>query len=422
MDSKKNIVESGKSAGGQTYDAEKIRKDFPILDQQVHGKPLVYLDNAASTQKPFSVIEALTTYYSTINANIHRGIHTLSEKATTEYELTRASVKEFINASSTEEIIFTRGTTEGINLVASSYGRKNIGKNDVIIISGMEHHSNMVPWQMLAEEKGAVIKIIPLDSNGDIILEEYEKLLKDKVKIVAINHASNTLGTINPVKKVIELAHKAGAVILIDGAQSAAHLDIDVQDLDADFYAFSSHKLYGPTGTGVLYGKRSLLDVMPPYQGGGEMIKEVSYEKCSYNDLPYKFEAGTPNIADTIALRTAVEYINNLGKANIRAHENKLLAYATEKLSAIDRLRIIGTAQKKLSIISFVMEGIHHQDIGIILDQEGIAIRTGHHCTQPLMGAFKITGTSRASFALYNTIEEIDKLEAGIKKVIKMFK
>jgi cysteine desulfurase/selenocysteine lyase len=275
---------------------------------------------------------------------------------------------------------------------------------------------------MLAEEKGAIIKIIPLNPHGDIILEEFEKLLKGPVKIVAINHASNTLGTINPVKKIIDLAHKAGAVVLIDGAQAAAHLDIDVQDLDADFYAFSSHKLYGPTGTGVLYGKKSLLEAMPPYQGGGEMIKEVSYEKCSYNDLPYKFEAGTPNIADTIALRTAIEYITILGKANIRAHENNLLSYATEKLSAIDGLRIIGTAKEKVSIISFVMENIHHQDIGIILDQEGIAVRTGHHCTQPLMGAFKITGTSRASFALYNTIEEVDRLEAGIKKVIKMFK
>jgi cysteine desulfurase / selenocysteine lyase len=418
MGPKKDLIESVKTI----YDVEKIRKDFPILHQQVNGKPLVYLDNAASNQKPISVINALSNYYSTINANIHRGIHTLSEKATSEYELTRTKVREFINAASTEEIIFTRGTTEGINLVASSYGKKNIIKNDIIILSGMEHHSNMVPWQMLAEEKGAIIKIIPLNPHGDIILEEFEKLLKGPVKIVAINHASNTLGTINPVKKIIDLAHKAGAVVLIDGAQAAAHLDIDVQDLDADFYAFSSHKLYGPTGTGVLYGKKSLLEAMPPYQGGGEMIKEVSYEKCSYNDLPYKFEAGTPNIADTIALRTAIEYITILGKANIRAHENNLLSYATEKLSAIDGLRIIGTAKEKVSIISFVMENIHHQDIGIILDQEGIAVRTGHHCTQPLMGAFKITGTSRASFALYNTIEEVDRLEAGIKKVIKMFK
>jgi cysteine desulfurase / selenocysteine lyase len=422
MNSKKNILESEKSITAQGYDVEKIRKDFPILHQNIHGKPLVYLDNAASTQKSLKVINALTEYYSTINANIHRGIHTLSEKATAQYELTRECVRAFINASSTEEIIFTRGTTEGINLVASTYGRKNIGENDVIIISAMEHHSNIVPWQMLAEEKGAVIKVIPIDSNGDIILEEYEKLLKGGVKIVAINHASNTLGTINPIKRVIELARKAGAVTLIDGAQATAHLDIDVQDLNADFYAFSSHKLYGPTGTGVLYGKRSLLDAMPPYQGGGEMIKEVSYEKCSYNDLPYKFEAGTPNIADTIALRAGIEYINALGKTNIRKHENKLLAYATEKLSAIEGLKIIGTSKEKLSIISFVIDGIHHQDTGIILDQEGIAIRTGHHCTQPLMGAFKISGTSRASFALYNTMEEVDRLEVGIKKVIKMFK
>jgi cysteine desulfurase / selenocysteine lyase len=418
--SKKETFDS-KQSSSKGFDVEKIRKDFPILHQSIHGKPLVYLDNAATTQKPLAVINALTAYYSNINANIHRGIHTLSEKSTAEFEATRETVKKFINSKSAEQVIFTRGTTEGINLVASTYGRKNIKKGDVILISGLEHHSNMVPWQMLAEEKEAAVKIIPIDDNGDIILEEYEKLLKGNVKIVAVNHASNTLGTINPIKKIIALAHQAGAVVLIDGAQSVSHLKIDVQDLDVDFYAFSSHKLYGPTGVGVLYGKRDLLEAMPPYQGGGEMIKEVSYETCSYNDLPYKFEAGTPNIGDTIALKNAIDYVEAIGKENIRAYENELLKYATEKLTEIKGFKIIGTAKDKLSIISFVLEGIHHQDIGIILDQEGIAVRTGHHCTQPLMGRFKISGTSRASFAMYNTMEEIDRLAEGIKKVKKMF-
>jgi cysteine desulfurase/selenocysteine lyase len=418
--SKKESFES-KQTSLKGFEVEKVRKDFPILHQSIHGKPLVYLDNAATTQKPLSVINALNAYYSNINANIHRGIHTLSEKSTSAFEATRETVREFINAKSTEEVIFTKGTTEGINLVASTYGRKNIKKGDEIIISGLEHHSNMVPWQMLAEEKNAIVKVIPIDDNGDIILEAYEKLLKGNVKIVSVNHASNTLGTINPIKKIIELAHKAGAVVLIDGAQSASHLKIDVQALEVDFFAFSSHKIYGPTGVGVLYGKKDLLEAMPPYQGGGEMIKEVSYETCSYNDLPYKFEAGTPNIADTIALKNAIDYIEALGKGNIRAYENELLKYATDTLSEIKGLKIIGTAKDKLSIVSFVIEGIHHQDIGIILDQEGIAVRTGHHCTQPLMGRFKISGTSRASFAMYNTIEEIKRLEDGIKKAIKMF-
>jgi cysteine desulfurase / selenocysteine lyase len=418
--SKKETFES-KQSSIKGFEVEKIRKDFPILHQSIHGKPLVYLDNAATTQKPLSVINALNAYYSNINANIHRGIHTLSEKSTAEFEATREAVRKFINSGSTEEVIFTKGTTEGINLVASTYGRKNIKKGDEILISGLEHHSNMVPWQMLAEEKNASVKIIPIDDHGDIILEEYEKLLKGNVKIVAVNHASNTLGTINPIKKIIQLAHKAGAVVLIDGAQSVSHLKIDVQDLDVDFYAFSSHKLYGPTGVGVLYGKKALLEAMPPYQGGGEMIKEVSYEGCSYNDLPYKFEAGTPNIADTIALKNAIDYVEEIGKENIRAYENELLKYATEKLTEIKGFKIIGTAKDKLSIISFVIEGIHHQDIGIILDQEGIAVRTGHHCTQPLMGRFKIPGTSRASFAMYNTMKEIDRLAEGIKKVKKMF-
>jgi cysteine desulfurase / selenocysteine lyase len=419
--SKQESFES-KQSSIKGFDVEKIRKDFPILHQSINGKPLVYLDNAATTQKPLSVINALSSYYSNINANIHRGIHTLSEKSTGEFEATRETVKKFINSTSTEEIIFTKGTTEGINLVASSYGRKNIKQGDIIIISGLEHHSNMVPWQMLAEEKKAILKVIPIDDNGDIILEEYEKLLTGSVKIVAVNHASNTLGTINPIKKIIQMAHQAGAVVLIDAAQSTSHLKIDVRNLDVDFFAFSSHKIYGPTGVGVLYGKKELLEAMPPYQGGGEMIKDVSYEKCSYNDLPYKFEAGTPNIADTIALKNAIDYIEAVGKENIRAYENELLKYATAKLTEIKGFKIIGTAKEKLSIISFVIEGIHHQDIGIILDQEGIAVRTGHHCTQPLMGRFKIPGTSRASFAMYNTLEEVNRLTDGIKKVIKMLK
>jgi cysteine desulfurase / selenocysteine lyase len=419
--SKQESFES-KQSSVKGFDVEKIRKDFPILHQSINGKPLVYLDNAATTQKPLSVINALSAYYSNINANIHRGIHTLSEKSTGEFEATRETVKKFINSTSTEEIIFTKGTTEGINLVASSYGRKNVKQGDIIIISGLEHHSNMVPWQMLAEEKKAILKVIPIDDNGDIILEEYEKLLKGNVKIVAVNHASNTLGTINPIKKIIQMAHQAGAVVLIDAAQSTSHLKIDVRNLDVDFFAFSSHKIYGPTGVGMLYGKKELLEAMPPYQGGGEMIKDVSYEKCSYNDLPYKFEAGTPNIADTIALKNAIDYIEAVGKENIRAYENELLKYATAKLTEIKGFKIIGTAKEKLSIISFVIEGIHHQDIGIILDQEGIAVRTGHHCTQPLMGRFKIPGTSRASFAMYNTLEEVNRLTDGIKKVIKMLK
>ena len=416
--SKEELLEKS----GKLYDIEHIIKDFPILKQVVHGKPLVYLDNAASTQKPQSVINALTDYYSSYNANIHRGIHTLAEKATSAFELTRETLKLFINAPSVEQIIFTKGTTEGINLVASTYGRQHIKKGDEIIVSGLEHHSNMVPWQMLALEKEAVVKIIPLDNAGDLIMEEYEKLLSDKTKIVAVNHVSNTLGTVNPIKEIIALAHKKGAKVLIDGAQAASHLDIDVQDLDADFYVLSGHKHYGPTGIGMLYGKKEILEVMPPYQGGGEMIREVSYEKCSFNELPYKFEAGTPNIADAVALKYAIEYLDTLGKEAVRKHENKLLQYTTDELTKINGLKIVGTAKQKVSIISFSIEGIHHQDIGIILDQQGIAIRTGHHCTQPLMGRFNITGTSRASFALYNTIEEADKLVAGINKAIKMLR
>jgi cysteine desulfurase/selenocysteine lyase len=404
-----------------TYNVARIREDFPILHQTIHGKPLVYFDNAATTQKPRPVIEAINAYYQGYNANIHRGIHTLAEKATAEYEATRETVRQFINAGHREEIIFTRGATESINLVASSFGRGFIKAGDEIIISHMEHHSNIVPWQMLCEEKGATLKVIPITDEGDIILEEYEKLLSDRTKLVAIVYVSNSLGTINPVKQVIELAHGYGAKVLVDGAQATVHLDIDVQALDCDFYVFSSHKIYGPTGVGVLYGKQALLEAMPPYQGGGEMIKDVSFERTTYNELPYKFEAGTPNIADTVAFKEALNYLSRIGKAAIAEHEHELLAYGTEALSEIPGLKIIGQAREKISVISFRIEGIHHQDIGIILDTQGIAVRTGHHCTQPLMQRFGIPGTSRASFAMYNTKEEIDRLVQGLHKVKKMF-
>jgi len=410
------------SKSGKSYDVFKIREDFPVLKETVHGKPLVYLDNAATTQKPKSVIDAIVHYYSSYNANIHRGIHTLAEKATAAFEETRKTVKDFINAPSTEEVIFTKGTTESVNLVAATWGRKNIKAGDEIIISALEHHSNMVPWQLLAQEKGAKVRIIPVNDHGELIMEEYQKLLNEKVKIVAVNHVSNTLGTVNPVKEIAKLAHQNGALVLFDGAQATSHLDIDVQDLDADFYAFSGHKLYGPTGIGILYGKKNILEDIPPYQGGGEMIKEVSYDQCSFNDLPYKFEAGTPNIADAIALKEAIEYVTQLGKLNIRAHENDLVSYTTGLMTDIPGLKLVGTAKDKVSVISFIIEGIHHQDLGVLLDQSGIAIRTGNHCTQPLMGRFNITGTSRASFALYNTREEADKLIAGIHKAIKMLK
>ncbi len=404
------------------YDIDQIRSDFPILNEKINGKPLVYFDNAATTQKPNSVIQAIKSYYETINANIHRGIHTLAEKATAEYELTREKVGEFINAESSEQIIFTRGVTESVNLVAQTYGRAFLKPGDEVIISAMEHHSNIVPWQMICEERGAVLKVIPINDEGELLMDEYEKLLSAKTKIVSLVHVSNALGTVNPVKEMVEKAHEFGAVVMIDGAQAASHSHIDVRDLDADFYALSGHKFYGPTGIGVLYGKRELLEKMPPYMGGGEMIKEVSFAKTTYNDLPYKFEAGTPNIADTIALRKGIEYMEGIGFEAIAAHEHELLVYATEMLTSFPDLKIIGTAKEKVSVCSFVIEGIHPQDIGIILDSEGIAIRTGHHCTQPLMDRFKIPGTARASFALYNTIAEIDKLGKGIEKVLRMAK
>jgi cysteine desulfurase / selenocysteine lyase len=398
----------------------KIRQDFPILDEVINGKQLVYFDNAATTQKPVQVLEALANYYGHYNANIHRGIHHLAEKATSAFEASRKAIQAFMNAKLTEEIIFTYGTTDGINLISQTYGRRFLKEGDEIIISTLEHHSNIVPWQMLCEEKGCVLKIIPINDAGELLMDEYEKLLSERTKFVSVVHVSNALGTINPVKEIIQKAHAVGAKVLIDGAQASSHLTIDVQDLDVDFYVMSAHKLYGPTGMGALYGKNELLDAMPPYRGGGEMIKEVTFEKTTYNELPYKFEAGTPNIADVVAVKNALDYVADLGKENIAAYENELLKYGTAALQEIDGLKIIGQAKEKVSVISFVLDGIHPQDVGVILDQQGIAVRTGHHCTQPLMKRLGLAGTSRASFAVYNTTEEIDRLVNGIRKVQKM--
>ena len=404
----------------QAWDVARIRQDFPILHQEVNGCPLIYLDNAATTQKPQAVIDALVHYYQHDNANIHRGIHTLAERATQAYEATRQVAQQFINARELEEIIFTSGTTDGINLVANSYGRKFIQEGDEIIISAMEHHSNIVPWQMLCEEKGAQLKIIPVNDQGEILLEEYQKLLSPRTKLVSIVYVSNTLGTINPVQKMIDLAHEQGAVVLVDGAQSTAYLDIDVQAMNCDFYVFSGHKMFGPTGVGVLYGKRRLLEKMPPYQGGGEMIRNVSFEKTTYNDIPYKFEAGTPNIADVVALRAAFDYINRLGKPAMRTYEAELLTYAQQALQDIPGLQLIGTAEQKMNVVSFVIDGVFHFDMGQLLDARGIAVRTGHHCTEPLMNRFGIEGTVRASLAIYNTPEEIDQLAEGVRRIVKM--
>jgi cysteine desulfurase/selenocysteine lyase len=404
------------------FDVAAIRKQFPVLERKVKGKNLVYFDNAATAQKPQVVIDALVNYYHQYNANIHRGIHSLAEEATAAFEATRDTVKEFINAKYREEIIFTRGVTEGINLVAATWGRQNIKEGDEIIISGMEHHSNIVPWQILCLEKKAKLKVIPVDDNGELVMSEFEKLITPKTKLVSIVHASNSLGTINPVKNIIEIAHRHNIPVLVDGAQSSVHLNIDVQDMDCDFFVISSHKVYGPTGVGVLYGKKELLEEMSPYMGGGEMIKEVTFDKTTYNDLPYKFEAGTPNIADTVAFKAALDIVNEVGKDNIRKHEEALTKYAMEKLSKIDGVRLIGTAKHKTSVVSFIVDGVHPQDMGILLDNYGIAVRTGHHCCQPLMNRFEIPGTVRASFAMYNTKEEVDELVKGVEKAIKMLK
>ncbi len=404
------------------FDVTAIRKQFPVLERKVKGKNLVYFDNAATAQKPQVVIDALVNYYQQFNANIHRGIHSLAEEATAAFEATRDTVKEFINAKYREEIIFTRGVTEGINLVAATWGRQNIKEGDEIIISGMEHHSNIVPWQMLCLEKKAKLKVIPVDNNGELMMDEFSTLITSKTKIVSIVHASNSLGTINPVKEIIEIARQHNIIVLVDGAQSAVHLDIDVQDMDCDFFVISSHKVYGPTGVGVLYGKKELLEEMPPYMGGGEMIKEVTFDHTTYNDLPYKFEAGTPNIADTVAFKAALDFVNEVGKDNIRKHEEALTKYAMDKLSKIDGVRLIGTAKHKTSVVSFIVDGVHPQDMGILLDNYGIAVRTGHHCCQPLMNRFEIPGTVRASFAMYNTKEEVDELVKGVEKAIKMLR
>jgi cysteine desulfurase/selenocysteine lyase len=403
------------------FDVEKIREDFPVLKQKIHGKPLVYLDNAATAQKPKQVIEAITRFYEVDCANIHRGVHELSQRSTAKYEETRAKVKRFLNAKSKTEIIFVRGTTEGINLVTSTWGRKNIHEGDEVVIAGLEHHSNIVPWQMLLEERGGKLRVIPINERGELRMDEYEKLLSPRTRMVAVGHVSNALGTINPVAQIIEMAHKAGALALVDGAQAVPHMKVDVQALDADFYAFSGHKVFGPTGIGVLYGKSKLLNAMPPYQGGGDMIRTVTFEKTTYNDLPYKFEAGTPDIAGGIGLGSALDYVMHLGMDKIAAYEHELLLYGTEALQQIPGLRMIGTAREKAAVLSFVMEGIHPHDIGTVLDRQGIAVRTGHHCAQPVMDTFQVPATTRASLAFYNTTKEIDALVAGLHKVKEVF-
>lgn len=403
-----------------TYDVQAVRKQFPILSREVKGHPLIYLDNAATTQKPQAVVDSLLHYYTYYNANIHRGIHTLAEEATAAYEATRDAVKAFINAAVREEIIFTRGTTESINLVAYTWGMANVKAGDEIIVSGMEHHSNTVPWQLVCERNGARLRVIPVNEQGELDMEVFHSLLSEKTKLVSLVHVSNALGTINPVSEVIAAAHKAGALVMLDGAQSTVHMDIDVQALDCDFFACSSHKVYGPTGVGVLYGKKALLEEMPVFQGGGEMIREVTFEKTTYNELPYKFEAGTPNIADTIAFKAAIDYVTELGRARIRRHEDDLLQYATGLISDLDGVQIIGQAKEKTSVLSFIVKNAHPQDLGILLDNKGIAVRTGHHCAQPLMDRFCIPGTVRASFALYNTREEVDQLAKALKKAISL--
>jgi len=401
---------------------EKIRNDFPILSKTIHGKPLVYLDSAATTQKPKIVIDSLVDYYTSMNANVHRGVHHLSEVSTKAFEDSRIKIKNFLNANSDKEIVFTRGTTESINLVASSYGRANFKAGDEIVVTAMEHHSNLVPWQLIAKEKNMSIKVIPVDDNGELILNELENIFSGKTKFAAINFVSNSLGTINDVKRIIETAHQYNVPVLLDAAQAINHLPVDVQKLDCEFLAFSGHKLYGPTGIGVLYGKEKFLDEMPPYMGGGDMIARVTYNESTYNELPYKFEAGTSNIADAIGLGVAIDYVEQMGIEKIAMYENSLLEYATAQLQKLDGLKIIGTAKNKCAVISFIFDTIHPHDVGTFLDFEGIAIRTGHHCTQPLMHRFGIPATSRASFAIYNTKDEIDILINGVKKVIEVFK
>ncbi len=402
-------------------DVERIRKDFPILHQEVHGRPLVYLDSAATSQKPQVVLDALADYYARDNANVHRGVHQLSERATEAYEGARGRIQRFLNAAHSREIVFVRGTTEGINLVAQTYGRRTVGAGDEVIITALEHHSNIVPWQMLCEETGATLRVVPIDDAGEVDVDAYERLLGERTRLVGVAHVSNALGTIVPVKRMIEAAHRRGIAVLVDGAQAAPHLRIDVQDLDCDFYTFSGHKTYGPTGIGVLYGKTALLEAMPPYQGGGDMIKSVSFEKTVYNDLPYKFEAGTPDIAGAIGLGAALEYLEGLGLDRVAAHEHALLVHGTKRLSALPGLRLVGTAREKASVLSFLVDGVHAHDVGSILDREGIAVRTGHHCAMPVMTRFGIAATARASLGVYNTREDIDALVEGLAKVREVF-
>tara|TARA_B110001454_G_scaffold183209_1_gene178261 strand:+ start:2401 stop:3615 length:1215 start_codon:yes stop_codon:yes gene_type:complete len=398
-----------------------IKENFPILDQKINGKNLVYLDSAATTQKPNEVIDSLNKYYKENNSNIHRGVHTLSQKATEDYEEARKIITNFIGATSSKEIIFVRGATEAINLIANSYVKPLLKKNDEIIISQMEHHANIVPWQMICEEKKAKLKIIPMNNNGELIIKELDKIINEKTKFISVNHVSNSLGTINPIRKIIQIAHQSNIKIMIDGAQAVQHLEIDMKEIDADFYCFSGHKVYAPTGIGILYGKKELLEKMPPYQGGGDMIKSVTFEKTIYNDIPNRFEAGTPNISGAIALGKAIDYITHIGINNITKYEKDLLNYATSKLNKISEIKIIGEAKEKAAVISFIIEGIHPHDIGTIMDSHGIAIRAGHHCTQPVMDYYNITATARVSFAIYNTKKDIDKLVEAIKKCIKVF-
>jgi cysteine desulfurase/selenocysteine lyase len=417
----KAISKSADPVATKSFDLARVRADFPILKQNIHGKPLVYFDNGATSQKPQTVIDALARYYSAENSNIHRGVHSLSERATADYEAARRKVRDFVNAQSEKEIIFVRGTTEAINLVAQSYGRTFLKAGDEIIVSAMEHHANIVPWQMVCDQVGARLRVIPINHDGEIVMEEYERLLNERTKLVAVAHVSNALGTIVPVKQMISLAHKRAVPVLVDGAQAVPHLKVDVRDLDCDFYAFSGHKMFGPTGIGVLYGRVELLEKMPPYQGGGDMISLVTFEKTHYNVLPYKFEAGTPHIAGVIGLGAAIDYLQALDWNQVSAHEHELLNYATEALGEIQPLRIIGTAKEKAGVLSFVLDHVHAHDVGTILDQEGVAVRAGHHCAMPVMQRFGVPATTRASFAFYNTVDEIDVLVKAVRRVLKVF-